>query len=203
MNSVSLDKEQILHIKREAVRDRPYANRISIALAFRLLGITAQSLDVFAVLDEIDYLEGLRCTSKTKPQKQFRREPLFPFWHKHFFSARNLIANVMVRWNMSGGGNNDLQKLIDEIAEKYGDNPEVWPNQLVRHLVDGGFEERLVRGLTGDWLVYAKHDGINYYLDLATHQEGAGDAASSLYEKLRNGCLAEFSFLFASKGFDS
>lgn len=196
MASVSLNKEQILLVKQEAVRGKPYADRISIALAFRLLGLTAQSLDVFAVLDELDYLEGIDAHSKTKPESQFRRPPLASFWHKHFFSARNLATNVTTRWNMENGGNNDLQKLISEVAASHGNEPDAWPNQLVHRLIVEGFEDRFRRGLTGDWIVYAKHDGLNYYLDLATHQEGVGDAASLLYAKLKDGCHAEFPFLF-------
>lgn len=198
----SLDKEQLSLLKRQAVGDRPYAGRISIALAFRLIGITAQSLDRFAVLDELEYLEGLRGTSKAKGEQQFKHPPLFTFWHKHFFSARHLAANVMVRWNLGGNGNGDLDTLLREIQEKYGDEPDLWPNQLAHKLVVGGFEERCGRGLTGDWVVYAKHKGENYYLDLATHSEGVGIAAENLHTKLKQGCSAEFPFLFPQGGLD-
>lgn len=41
-----------------------------------------------------------------------------------------------------------------------------------------------------------KYDGKNYYLDLATHEDGLGDRAKDLAKKLRDGCAAEFPFLF-------
>lgn len=196
MPHVSLDQEQLRRIKQEAVRGKPYADRISLSLAFRLLGITANSVDIYSVLDELDYLEKINPTSRTKAESQFKRAPLAPFWHKHFFSARHVVANVGVRWNLKGEGNRDLDTLIAEVAQAHGDDPDVWPDMLVHKLVVEGFEDRCVRGLTGDWIVFAKHEGCNYYLDLATHTEGVGDAAKTLYAKLKDVCNAEFPFLF-------
>jgi hypothetical protein len=50
--------------------------------------------------------------------------------------------------------------------------------------------------LTGDWMVFGKHEGKNYYLELATHHEGEKHNADKLFEKLRLGCAAEFPFIF-------
>lgn len=49
--------------------------------------------------------------------------------------------------------------------------------------------------MTGDWIVFGKQQGKNYYLDLATHAEP--EEPARLYEKLRGGSEAEFPFLFA------
>lgn len=57
-----------------------------------------------------------------------------------------------------------------------------------------GYEDRVARGLTGDWIIFGIHESKNYYLDLGTHSEG--EDGESLYKKLRNGCQAEFPFLF-------
>ncbi|WP_312244294.1 hypothetical protein [Stutzerimonas nitrititolerans] len=194
--TVSLDKELIARLKTEAVRGKPYAERISIALAFRLLNSSNPRFDPFSVLDEIDYLEGIRSSSRTKKESQFRKPPLYPFWHKHFFSAQHLLKNIGIRWNLGGDGNKDLDNLLREVAEQHGDDPDAWPNHLTHQLVIGGFTERSERGLTGDWLIYAKCEGQNYYLDLATHEEGLQDEADSLFNKLKNGSKAEFPFLF-------
>jgi hypothetical protein len=68
---------------------------------------------------------------------------------------------------------------------------------LVHRLYVDGFEERAAQRLTGDWIIFAKHDGQNYYLDLATHEEAQGQANSErLMQKLRDGSRAEFRFLF-------
>ncbi|WP_447892978.1 hypothetical protein [Pseudomonas marginalis] len=193
---VSFDKDQLVKIKAEAVRGRDCSDRISLALACRLLDSSNPKFSPFHVLDEIDYLEGIKPSSKTKCEEQFKKLPLFPFWHKHFFSARHLVKNLSIRWGMANGGNRDLDKLFDEVAKQHGDDPDAWPSYLVKQLVIGGFEERAARGLTGDWLIYAKYENRNYYLDLATHEEGVGEKANALFKKLRNGCQAEFPFLF-------
>jgi hypothetical protein len=167
---VSLDKDMINRLKSGAVREKPYAERISIALAFRLLDSSNPRFDPFSVLDEIDHLEGIRKSSRTKEESQFKKPPLFPFWHKHFFSTTHLLKNIGIRWNLHNGGNKDLDKLLQDIAMQHGEDLDAWPNHLTHKLVIHGFEERTERGLTGDWLIYAKHEGLNYYLDLATHE---------------------------------
>jgi hypothetical protein len=194
---ISLDKDLIDRLKSEAVRDKFYSERISIALAFRLLESSNPRFNAFAVLDEMDYLEGIRSSSCTKEESQFKKPPLFPFWHKHFFSAQHLLKNIGIRWNMQNGGNRDLDKLLYSVVAKHGEKPDIWPNYLTHQLVNVGFTERSERGLTGDWLIYAKHEGLNYYLDLATHEEGVGTQADTLFKKLENGSKAEFPFLFS------
>lgn len=195
-NLLSLDREQVRVIKSHAVRERPYFERISLSLAFRLLDSSDPYFDAFSVLDELDFLEGLRPCSRTKPEQQFDHQPLFPFWHKHFFSARHLIKNIAVRWNLDRGGNKDLTVMLNEVAAEHGKDPDLWPGYLAHKLVVEGTEARVQRGLTGDWIIFAKHCGQNFYLDLATHSEGLSENAQRLLERLRNGSRAEFPFLF-------
>lgn len=194
--NLSLTARQQAAIKDEAVKGRPYSKRVSVALAFRLLGLNGREIDQFAVLDEIDHLEGFRTSSRTIPAEPFRKPPLVPLWHKHIFTARNLAANVRIRWGLDTGGNRDLDRLIDEISNAHGDDPDAWPAVLAHRLVVEGFEERNARGLTGNWLIYGRHEGHNYYLDLATHAEGVGERAGALLARLRNACRAEFPFVF-------
>ena len=85
MVSIGLDKMQQSFLKNDAVRYKPYAERISIALAFKLLAPSNPRFNPFSVIDEMDYLEGLHIATKTKPESQFRKKPLYPFWHKHYF----------------------------------------------------------------------------------------------------------------------
>jgi hypothetical protein len=51
----------------------------------------------------------------------------------------------------------------------------------------------VLKGCTCDQ-VFAKHEGQNYYLDLATHEDGR--RPECLYERLCRGSSAEFPFLF-------
>lgn len=197
MLSMNLTVHEVAKLKSEAVRGRSYAERVSLSLAVRLLDRTDQHFDPFAVLDELDHLEGLRSFSRTKPESPFKGPHLKPFWHKHFSSSRHLIKNIGIRWNIAGNGNKDLDRMILDIANEHGEDSEQWINQLVHRLVIGGYEERVARGLTGDWIIFAKHEGKNYYLDLATHDEGTSERAEVLARKLRRGCFAEFPFVFS------
>jgi hypothetical protein len=191
---MSFDKDGLIAIKKAVTRGKPYHERISIALAIRLANAFSANVDAFSVLDEIDYLEGIKPTSRTKEEAQFKRPPLQGLWHKHFFSPKHLVKNIGVRWNLDNGGNKGLSTMISEIQKKHGQDPDVWPSMLAHRLVMGGFEERAARGLTGDWIIYAKHENNNFYLDLATHEEGL--EPEQLLQKLRNGCNAEFPFIF-------
>jgi hypothetical protein len=66
----------------------------------------------------------------------------------------------------------------------------------VHKLVIGGLEDRIAaKRMTGDCIIFAKHEGQNFYLGLATHDEATRDA-DQLLEKLRLGSACEFPFLF-------
>jgi hypothetical protein len=153
----------------------------------------------FYVYHERDALEGLRPETTTKRAEQFKYVPLAPFWHKHFFSPCHALRNIGERWNIARGqGNRALDCVLSETATKYGDDPTKWPRELVHRLFVGGFAERAdARRLTGDWIIFAKHDGQHYYLDLATHEEAECPANSErLMQKLMAGSRTEFPFLF-------
>lgn len=208
---ISLSRDEMGTIKRQILMDRPYADRVSFALAVRISGMPARGLDSFSVLDELDFLEGYRPVSCAVAATQFKHPPLFPFWHKHFWSARHILRNLVVRWGLDRNGNRDLDKLIESVLSEYGHDPDVWSGVLADKMVLGGFHDRARcghaatiqeiqpgqrrgYGLTGDWVIYGKYSGKNYYLDLASHKEG--EAADELMTKLRNGSAAEFPFLF-------
>jgi hypothetical protein len=191
---ISFDKAGLIAFKKAITCGKPYHERISVALAIRLANAFAANIDAFSILDEIDYLEGIKTMSRTKKEAQFNRPPLQGFWHKHFFSPKHLAKNIGIRWNLDNGGNRGLTAMISEIQKEHGQDPDVWPNVLAHRLVVDGFEDRAVRGLTGDWIVYAKRGNSNFYLDLATHEEGL--EPERLLHKLRDGCYAEFPFVF-------
>lgn len=64
---------------------------------------------------------------------------------------------------------------------------------LTRDVVQGNWARlREAERLTGEWIVFAKHEGQNYYLSLATHDK-------TTHEDLRRNidaiCCPEFPFL--------
>ncbi|WP_233863016.1 hypothetical protein [Paraburkholderia adhaesiva] len=194
---VRLTPEKVAAIKAEALMGRPYANRVSLALAFRLLSMADRHFDPFGVLHELDQLEGNGDYTLTKAALPFTKAPLSGFWHKHFFSAHHLVRNINLRWNVRGGGNKAFDQLIDEVAREHGNHPARWQAVLAHRLTFGAYKERASeRRLTGDWIIYAVHEGTNYCLDLATHEEAKAYGDERLYEKLQAGSAAEFPFLF-------
>jgi hypothetical protein len=195
LQHVSLSFEQIGAIKRALTSERPYADRMSFGFALRLLMVRTDLREDQLVLDELDCLEGIRADSRTKTETQFKYPPLHPFWHKHFTAPRHLLRNISIRWALDGERQRDLDALIRDVQENHGSDPDSWPGVLVHRFVLDAYVDRARRGLTGDWIIFAKHEGANYYLDLATHEEA--DEPQRLYEKLRLGSAAEFPFLFS------
>jgi len=203
---ISFTSEQLAELKSEVTHRASYASRISLAFAIRL---AAHPLDRLAVLREVDVLEGYRRpgtpedrkleTTVDPEEKPFKYPPLAPLWHKHFFMPRNAMRNSGDRWNIArGNGNRDLHTLLSDVAANSGHDPARWPGELMHRIVVGGLQERAdAQRLTGDWIIFGKHEGQNYYLDLATHEEGNGPIKSAaLMQKLRTGNAWEFSFLF-------
>jgi hypothetical protein len=191
MAHVSLTMGEIQRIKQAVCNWRPYANRMSFAFTLRLIGCKATRGEDMNVLREVDFLEGLAATSATKKARQFT-QGLYPFWHKHFYAPRHFLPNIDAQWGLTRDGNPNLAKMINEVAERHGHAPEEWQKVLPRRLVVDGWKDRASSGITGDWIIFAKHCGVNFYLDLATHKEG-DDAVMT---KLRRGCATEFPFLF-------
>jgi len=186
--------EDLRRLKLEAVGGRPYAERISISLAILLLSMRERRGDYYAVVDEIDFLEGLRTVSKTKASERFNKDPLLQWlWHKHFSSARHIAQNIGLRWGLSRGGNQALDTALTRVAQELSDDPASWRRALDYELVVGGYEARVGR-LTGEWILYSVHKGKNLYLSLGTHEEGKDPKA--LLQKLRGQCAAEWPFLF-------
>lgn len=194
LQTLSFNFAEISALKREVSGGRRYSDRLSFALTVRLLEMREKFGEDQLVLLELDQLEGLRAKSATKSAAQFR-PPLHPFWHKHFSGPRHILPNIGSRWGLTGQGNRDLDALIRRVANDLGNDPARWPRALIHQLVYGGFSDRRqTHRLTGDWIIFAKHEGCNYYLDLATHQEGRN--ADQLQAKLRQGCAVELPFLF-------
>ena len=192
---VSLGFDEIARVKQVVSEGREYCERMSFGLILRLLDIQCGNREKGFILDEIDFLEGVSPSTRTKEASQFKRSPLRPFWHKHFSTPRHTFKNLGVRWGLDRGGNTDLSCMISGVASEHGHDPEKWPLVLADRLVFEGFVDRARHGLTGDWIIFAIHHGQNYYLDLATHEEGVD--SYTLYEKLRDSAEAEFPFLFS------
>lgn len=192
-NVISFDLNQIEEIKSALTGGRFYSDRISLTLCLKLYF----SLHSFYIYDQIDYLEKAKVRSITKKEKQFKGS-LFPFWHKHYFVPANIFKNISLRWGFENGGNKDFDKMLNLPSSAHGHNEDLWPKCLSHALTVEAYKDRVTRGLTGDWIIYAKHDGINYYLDIAQHEDGIDEKSKHLRQRLNNISQLEFPFLLDS-----
>jgi hypothetical protein len=192
----SLPRSEITALKNAIAFNAEFAQRLSFALILQLIYKGQYSQVASSVLREINCLEkGVE--TNTKIAKQFRREPLKPFWHKHFYTSDKLLKNIGIRWNIDGeNGNKDLDTMIEQVCSEHGDDPEKIPNSIAQKFVMDALKDRAVQSrLTGDWIVFGKYAGQNYYLRLATHKQGTTDP-EGLFQMLKTGSAAEFPFLF-------
>jgi hypothetical protein len=196
----SFDAAQLREIKLQVTGARSCADRVSLGFAAQLAQVREQLREDHLILDVIDRLEEMRPFSRLGKARQFRHSPLSPFWHVHWSAPRHLLRNIGIHWNLSGKGDRDpLTPMLQKVAKGHGSDETKWPGIAAYETVIEGYRERARRGLTGDWIIFAKHDDHNYYLALATHEEGEGPNADQLFERLRQGSAAEFPFLFSEK----
>ena len=107
-----------------------------------------------------------------------------------------MLRNIGIRWGMDNGGNRELGFMIRDVADRFGNDIDLWQGIIADRFVNGYVERSQGGRLTGDWIVFGEHDGNRYYIDLATHEEGTSANASILLSKLRGSAEAEFPFLF-------
>jgi hypothetical protein len=144
------------------------------------------------IVAEIRALEGLGRSVGTKPAEAFKHPPLRGLWKKHYLvgGMGSLGANIQIGF---GRKQKELRRIV---AQHWNPKTAHLPPEVVsRNIADavvGLYAGRSrADGLTGEWIVYAQHEGRNYYLCLALHDEG--DAA--IFDRIRNGCIGEFPFL--------
>ena len=167
--------------------DRAAPGRYSWLFVMQLyLHAGVNGIDPSMIVGEVTALEGGTPPAGTKPATEFTREPLKGFWHKHFFSAHFVGHNLA---NHHAGGR--LGKLVEQVMD-----PKKYPvvtaeliDKLTHEIVTGAFEKREAQDkLTGEWIVFAKHSGQNYYLCLAMHDTGD----QIIYDQIKSACLRQF-----------
>jgi hypothetical protein len=154
----------------------------------------AGRINPFRIANEIEALEKGEPTG-LKPPIQNRHPPLKGLWHKHYMQSDIRATAINVQHGLKQFGIPYLQQKVREAQEagelRYFSVEDVGP--LTRDAIHGNWERlQEAERLTGEWIVFAKHEGQNYYLSLATHDK-------STHEDLRQQIDAiwcrEFSFL--------
>lgn len=175
--------------------ERAASGRYSVLLLLGLYG-GAQSgqLNPAKVIQEIQILEGLLGCSRLKPASIFNREPLQGLWHKHYLEDGVPSMATNLRRGINKYGLPWLENVIAE-AQVSGEERILTEQDIaqISHDVVVGHWERLTEdsALTGEWIIFAQHQGKNYYLCLGRHKSGDDFLRSQIDEV----CVREFPFL--------
>jgi len=164
---------------------RAFSERISRCLWFDLLILTRRyGIWPGEILQPVLDSENGEPVTGLKPATQFTREPLRGLWHKHWFSARFLPANLLAAMSRR-----DSMDFIWEIANEGDLLTEDIIKQIAHRLTITAFEKRsATKKMTGEWIVFLKHDEMNYYLCLGTHQTGD----QRILDKIDSICRLDF-----------
>ena len=171
------------------------SGKYSFLLLLELFGATQSGvLNPAKVVSQIRVLEGVEAGRGLKTAPQFKHPPLKGLWHQHYLEdGLPSVARNIERAYGKFGLPWVEQKIADAKAsseEKFfteADAAEIAYDAVVsnwQRLIDS-------EALTGEWLVFAKHEGTNYYLCLGKHTSG-DDLLRSRIDAI---CLHEFPFL--------
>lgn len=145
-------------------------------------------VDPFMVMDEIKHLEGCGRRTGTKEASQFKGKVLSGLWHKHHreIGIRSIAINL--QHALGDHGIPSLEAISGK--DRYGTEDVV--KQMAYEVTVGNYERRSdADKLTGEWIVFAKNEGKNYYLCLGKHHSGD----DVIRQKIENVCVVEFPFL--------
>ena len=176
--------------------DQAAPGRYSMLLVLGLFGgLQSGFLQPAKVINEIKALEGKGKPSQLKPPIQNKYPPLKGLWHKHYLAgglrsmARNL-KNGLIKDGLPW-----LDQLVQD-AERSGEERYITEEHVKMIVKDAVHDNWLRRAsaaeLTGEWIIFAKHDDRNYYLALASHDQSGHDMLRSQINAL---CCHEFPFL--------
>jgi hypothetical protein len=172
--------------------------RYSFLLVLQLFGgYASRRRHPRKVIREIEALEGIGASSRFKPPIQNKHPPLKGLWHKHFMQddMRSLAINFM--HGLKRYGMPLFEQRAREAAEvgetRYVSVEDV--GALTHDIVNGNLGRlSAAQALTGEWLLFAKHQDQNYYLSLALHDKSMHGHVRQQIDAI---CLNEFPFLDA------
>lgn len=146
------------------------------------------------IVKEIELLE-LGELGQFKKPIQNRYPPLKGLWHKHYMQDGLASFAMNMQKGLKVYGMPFFEQKVQEAKEarelRYL-TPEDVP-ALVNDIVSGN-RQRLAdqQALSGEWIIFAKHEGLNYYLTIARHDIATHERVR---EQIDQVCCVEFPFL--------
>lgn len=166
-------------------------NRMSRLLCEQLaFGIASRTLNSFEVTDVLQALEG-HSTRGHVEIRPFNRHPLKGLMHAHFLQATFLPKNIANEIK-TARGKAQLESVLEDDSLSDDDKAKLIAYKATVEM----FESRSSRNaLTGEWIIYAEHQGHRYYLALASHTE-KNDMV--IYNRMMERCEKHFQDIILS-----
>lgn len=150
-------------------------SRVSHFLLIQLASIQKHRIyNSFSITDVIQELEGVGrgCQQRVEP---FKHLPLKGLWKAHFHDAKFILKNIYNHWGVGFENSPKLHSLLERVKVEEDKSPSNfgWQGRLAHEMVMGAYKERTdkkgLAGLTGEWIIFAKHNDQNYYLCISRH----------------------------------
>lgn len=170
-------------------------SRISSIFIAQIMQIeAARVVNTFQILDEVKVLEGIKKVSSTQPATCFKKQPLKGLMKKHFIDASFIKQNLNAYFGYEYGGNRNLEDVIEKAFKNNtsGYVDDEFLNYLAHETTIGALDKRRVqKKMTGEWIVFQKYNGLNYYLTVASHRENDDE----IYKRCTNAYDLDYNFL--------
>jgi len=128
------------------------------------------------IIPEIAYLENPTLPTSTKVANAFKRPEMKGLWKKHFSLPQHIFRNIYDYWKLGSKKSKKFEELIRKYWRQYEKDPSEENAALISLqiakdmalLPDQDFTSGR-RKKTGEYIIFQKHNGDNYYLCLAQH----------------------------------
>ena len=158
--------------------DERLGGRFSVNLIIGLIDRVLNNKNIGRIVEEILYLEG--CVDRktvTKAESIFRHGLLEGLYHKHYNAAdsKSFYFNLVEPLKTEAGGRRFTEACKSTQRQLVKNNRDI--HKAAKYLIDQVFFKQLKNlecqeKVTGEWIVYHKHNGKNYYLAIAEHING-------------------------------
>lgn len=172
--------------------------RYSTLLVIQLFaGFMSGTQNFNKVIREIEALEGIREASRFKPPIQNKHPPLKGLWHKHYMQDGIASMARNIRQGLVRHGIPLFTQRVEDAAAagelRYVSVEDI--GALTQDAFMGNWQRlSAAQALTGEWLLFAKYAGQNYYLGIATHDKSMHESVRRQIDAI---CCREFPFLIA------
>lgn len=174
-------------------------SRLSQFLFIQLTSISKhRTYNSFSITDVIQELEGAGRGCKQRVE-QFKHLPLKGLFKAHFFDAKFMVRNLINHWGLEFENSPKFNSLCSLVTEEEEKAPSKfgWHARLTHEMTIGGYEERTKKNKrTGEWIIFAKHNNLNYYLCISRHSKSNLED-QEIYDFIKPLCEHEYPFLLS------